>query len=142
MMTRKQFLGSLAGLLGASALLGACKSDDGGDPTPDAAAGGGGGGGGGNNNPDAAVMMPDAPMQTACTTASSTIGTNHGHTLVVPQTDLDAGVDKTYNIQGTSAHPHTVVVTAAMWTMLKANRSVQITSSNDAGHTHSVTITC
>lgn len=121
MMTRKEFLRSIAGAcVGAAgvAALAAC-SDDGGDPTADAA-------------------------QRSCTMNGTvaTIGTNHGHTMTVPKEDVTAGADKTYQIQGSSGHPHSVAITAAMFTMLQNNTAVTATSSSDDGHTHSVTIVC
>jgi hypothetical protein len=69
------------------------------------------------------------------------IGANHGHTLVVPKTDVMAGADKTYDIQGTSPHSHTVTITAAQFAALAANMSVSTVSSLD-GHTHSIMVTC
>jgi len=86
--------------------------------------------------------MPDAPMTSTCATTNIMIATNHGHAGMVPAADVMAGVEKQYNIKGASAHPHTITVTAAMFAMLKAGSAVMVTSSNDAGHTHVVTITC
>lgn len=120
-MTRRQFLGTA--VVGAAAA--AC-----------------GGGGDDDSNP-----MPDAPMTAkSCTTngTTATIGTNHGHTLTVSAADVTAGVDKTYNIMGTSDHAHMVTVTAANFTSLQNNPSgsVMLTSTSGGGHTHSVTILC
>jgi len=143
MMTRNQFLRSLAGVgasvVGAVVLVG-CKDDDGssladapGAPDIDAAA----------TPIDAPMTLPDAPpTMSTCTTNVTTISTNHGHAITVAAADIVAGVDKTYNIKGGSAHPHTVMISAAMFTMLKAGMSVMVTSSLDAGHTHSVMVTC
>jgi hypothetical protein len=136
MMTRSQFLSSLLGL-GAGAFVVACSKSDGEpEPTVDAATQ--------QPMPDAATQPPptDAPPATVCSSTSATIGTNHGHTATVPGADVAAGVEKTYNIKGASPHPHTIVVTAAMFTMLKAGQSVMVTSSTDAGHAHDVTVTC
>ena len=72
---------------------------------------------------------------------SVVIGTNHGHTLVVSKADVAAGVAKTYDIQGTSLHNHTVTITAAQFAMLAQDTSISTTSSND-GHAHSITVTC
>ncbi len=120
MMTRKEFLRSIAGAgVGAAAVavLAACGDD-----------------------PDS---PPDAPPK-SCTASGTTaeIANNHGHTMTVPKEDVTAGAEKTYQIMGTSGHPHTVVVTAAMFTMLQSNMRVMATSSMDAGHTHLVTIDC
>lgn len=136
-MTRKQFLRFTA--LGTGALLVGCK-DDGGSPMP-------------NPEPDASTTLPnvdappadaalDAPPSMACSSTTATVGTNHGHTAIVPAADVQAGVEKSYNIQGASAHPHTITVTAAMFAMLKAGNQVMVTSTNDAAHTHVVTIRC
>lgn len=134
MMTRSQFLRSLLGIGAGAVVVAACSSSDG-EPGPgiDAAQ---------QPTPDAPTAAPDAPPSGTCSTTNATISANHGHTAVVPAADVAAGVEKTYNIKGGSAHPHTIVVTAAMFTMLKAGQMATVTSSNDAGHTHNVTITC
>ena len=126
-VSRKQFLLSLAGAgaaIAAAPLLAACGGGDDGDG--DGASPDGGGGGG----------------DCAANGTQVTIGTNHGHTLEVSAADVSAGAEQTYQIMGSSAHPHTVVVTAAHFAMLQAGESVTVVSSSDAGHTHSVTISC
>jgi hypothetical protein len=135
MMTRSQFLSSLLGL-GAGALVVACSKSDGEpEPTVDAATQ--------QPMPDAPMQpMPDAPPAMVCSSTSATISGNHGHTATVPGADVAAGVEKSYNIQGGSMHPHTIIVTAAMFTMLKAGQSVVVASSTDAMHTHNVTVSC
>jgi hypothetical protein len=116
-ITRKDFLWTLIGLSAAAAVA-AC-TDAGESPAPDAG----------------------GPSCTA-NGAAAAIGTNHGHTLAVSKEDVAAGADRTYQIQGSSGHGHTVAVTAAMFATLKGGGSVSATSSNDAGHTHAVTLTC
>ena len=69
------------------------------------------------------------------------ISGNHGHTLVVSKADVVAGTQKTYDITGSSAHSHSVTVTADHFTQLAANNSVIITST-PSGHTHQITVTC
>ena len=73
---------------------------------------------------------------------SVTVGSNHGHSLTVSKDDVNAGVDKEYNIQGSSGHAHSVTVTAAHFASLKNNTEVQVTSTEGASHTHSITISC
>ena len=73
---------------------------------------------------------------------SSSIGSNHGHTLTVSKTDVENGVQKTYSIQGGSTHDHEVTVTTANFTSLKSNQSIQLTSTSGGGHTHSVAVSC
>ena len=137
MMTRLQFLRSLGALSLAAVTLPACKKDDD-DPTPDA--------GGNGQNPDANTATMDAPgdapLPQNCASTGATIANNHGHVITVTAAEANAGVDKTYQIQGTSLHPHTVTITAAQFTMLKSLGTITVTSSTDAMHSHSVTVTC
>ena len=71
------------------------------------------------------------------------IGANHGHTLTVSRFDVDAGVDSTYSILGTSTHNHQVTVTAANFSSLKSNQSISVLSDDSgSGHTHNVLISC
>jgi hypothetical protein len=135
MMTRQQFLRSLVGL-GAGAFVVACSKSDGSpEPAVDA-------------KPidakpiDAPMTMPDGPTNSTCATTMTAIGANHGHTAMVPGADVMAGVEKMYNIQGASGHPHMITITAQMFAMLKAGNPVTVTSSLDANHTHTVTVTC
>ena len=139
MITRIQFLRSLVGvsasIVGGVALLG-CQDDDG-SSIPDAPAAP-------VDAPkqiDAPVTQPDAPAAT-CASTTATIGANHGHSITVTAADITAGVDKTYDIKGTSAHPHAVTVSAAMFTMLKAGMAIMVTSTVGGAHTHAVTVTC
>ena len=118
-MTRKDFLRSIVGAgLGVAsvAVIAGCGGDDGGGSV-------------------------DAPAA-ACTTPTSAIGTNHGHTITVSLADVNAGVDKTYDITGTSPHAHMVTVTAADFTAIKAGTTRMVTSTSGGGHTHAVTVMC
>lgn len=123
-LTRKEFLSSIvsavAGTAGAAVLIG-CSDDS---------------------------PSGDAGIAKSCTAngGAASIGSNHGHTLTVSAADVNAAVDKTYNIQGTSPHPHMITITAAQFNMLKGSStaSVTVTSTSDGSpaHTHSVTVTC
>lgn len=142
-LSRAAFLRITFGGAAAALAVAAC----GGSSTPDADAAPGG--------PDASPGAPDAgagPDATAggpdATPASCLddggvveISGNHGHVLAVSVADIEAGVDRTYDIQGDSAHNHTVTLTAAHFAMLADGASIQVTSSN-AGHVHSVTVSC
>jgi hypothetical protein len=143
MTTRRQFLGQLAGsmvgLFGIATLAGCTKgADDDEDPGPmgpDA--------GIASNPPDGAVPPLDAmPPTMMCSAISATIGSNHGHTLTVSAADVSAAVEKTYNIKGTSAHPHMVTITPTMFAKLKSDRTLTTMSTTDSSHAHSVTLTC
>ena len=124
-MNRKTFIQKTAGglllAIPAYTLLGCSSSDD------------------GNDNPD-----PNGNANANCLAngTSISIGSNHGHTLTVSKADVQAGAEKTYSIQGSSGHNHTVTLTAANFTSLQGNSAITITSSNDDSHTHSVQVTC
>ncbi|MBC8131846.1 MAG: hypothetical protein H7X95_02610 [Deltaproteobacteria bacterium] len=64
------------------------------------------------------------------------------HTFMLPVADVAAGVEKMYSIQGASSHDHTVTITAAMFTMLKAGTMISVTSTSGGNHTHVVTVRC
>jgi hypothetical protein len=72
----------------------------------------------------------------------TTIAANHGHKLTVTRAQAQAGTAKSYDIQGDSEHPHTVELTAAHMTLLAGGDPVTVESSDDASHSHSVTISC
>lgn len=95
----------------------------------DAGPGGGDGGGGG-----------------MCVMVAFTIGDDHtrphAEGISFPAADVTAGVEKTYDIQGASLHPHTLTVTAADFAALARGEMVMITSSFDARHDHLVTLWC
>jgi hypothetical protein len=117
-ITRRQFLGTAAVVGAAAACGGGGDGDD---------------GGGSGTAKDCVVNGTTA-----------TIGTNHGHSITVSAADVMAGVDKTYDIMGTSAHTHSVTVTAANFASLMntPTGSVMVTSTTGATHTHTVTILC
>jgi hypothetical protein len=101
---------------------------------------GGGGDDGGGGGQDATASAK------SCTDNGTTtqISSNHGHVLTVSAADVSAGADKTYDIQGSAAHTHSVMVTAANFASLQSDptSSVMITSSPGGGHTHQITILC
>ncbi len=142
-LTRSQFLhlcaGAGLGALGLSALAG-CDGADDRDPsgpptdTPDAATPGDG--------PTGDGPPGDAPPMGTCQVPEVEIGFNHDHVMIISALDITAGVEKVYDITGTSNHPHTVTITAPMFAMLQQNIQVTAVSSVDDGHPHPVTIRC
>jgi hypothetical protein len=141
MMTRLQFLRSVGALGLAAVVVPACKKDD--DvPSPDAGGNPQNPDGGNPGTIDAPAQPGDAAMPQNCASTGATIANNHGHAITVSAADANAGVDKTYQIQGTSLHPHTVMITAAQFATLKSAGSLTVTSSTDAMHSHTVTVTC
>jgi len=124
-MDRKTFIQKAAGAMliaiPAYSLLGCSSSDDGEE----------------NQNPE-----PNANADCLGNGTAVSIGSNHGHSLAVSTADVQSGTAKTYSIQGTSGHDHTVSLTAANFTTLQSNASISVTSSSDDGHTHSVQVSC
>jgi len=125
-MDRKTFLKKTAGALllaaPAYAIL-SCTSDDSNN----------------NNNNPPIGGMGDCSANGATATD---ITANHGHSLTVSAADVNAGVDKTYSIQGSGDHAHDVTVTAADFASLAADLQVSFLSTTASGHSHSVTVTC
>jgi len=91
------------------------------------------------------VAPPEDPDATDCLANganATTITSNHGHTLLVSKADIEAGVEKSYSIQGTSGHDHTIVVSAANFNILKNEKQLVVESSRDNSHRHNVTVSC
>lgn len=116
MTTRREMLSTLAAL----AFFPACSSSGGGTDAGPRSDGGG----------------------SSCAATTSTIGSNHGHELTVPGADVAAGASRTYDIQGSSGHAHSVTLGAADFTVLRTSGSVIVTSTAGSGHTHMVTVRC
>ncbi len=77
--------------------------------------------------------------------ANGTVGSvsaNHGHSITVSTADVAAGVEKQYDIQGSSAHNHVVTVSESAFASLANNQQISVNSTTGDGHTHSVTISC
>ncbi|HVK66418.1 MAG TPA: hypothetical protein VM694_18170 [Polyangium sp.] len=84
-----------------------------------------------------------APEKAAvCARLVARIGRNHGHGFTIVAADVLAGVDKTYDLTGTSGHPHTVTVTAADFKKLGAGQIVRLASSREGGHIHRLFLEC
>lgn len=93
--------------------------------------------GGGDDDDDGATTPTASPTPAGvCTVA---IVSNHGHVLVVTAAQLAAAADVTYDIDGTSGHPHTFTLTAANFTTLQSGNPVAKTSVGGT-HSHSVTV--
>jgi hypothetical protein len=81
---------------------------------------------------------------------SVTIVDNHptgSHILAIPASDVAAGVESTYDIQGNNTgHGHTVTVTAEDFAALDDGMVVNLTSSDTGAvgmsHTHNIVLDC
>ena len=56
--------------------------------------------------------------------------------------DLESTTEKTYSIQGQSAHTHNITLTPAQLAQIKAGAAVTVESGPAASHTHAVTVNC
>lgn len=74
--------------------------------------------------------------------SASTIAANHGHRIIVSAEDVNAGVSKTYNIEGNAGHSHSITISPANFALLQNNEQVTINSSSGNNHSHQVTISC
>ncbi len=98
-----------------------------------------------SNDDSTNVAPPEDPSATDCLANganATTITSNHGHSLSVSRADIDAGVAKTYSIQGTSGHDHNITLTAANFNTLKSAKTIQVESTSGGSHRHDVTVTC
>jgi hypothetical protein len=67
------------------------------------------------------------------------ISANHGHSAVITSAQLVAADAIRLNIRGTATHNHVVTLTAAEVANVANNQRVATQSSNDQGHSHTVT---
>jgi hypothetical protein len=68
-----------------------------------------------------------------------TISSNHGHSAVITAARLSQGGDLDLDIRGTATHTHTVSLSANDLSEIAAGKAVAHESSNDSGHSHTVT---
>lgn len=85
---------------------------------------------------------PPAIMDTEMITCTVDILTNQGHVLVVTEEDVVAGVEKTYDIQGSANHTHSVTITANNFIQLQNNQQISLNTTSGDGHIHNITIVC
>jgi hypothetical protein len=137
-MTRGGFVRLMVFGLGG-ATLGSALSSCGSTSSDDAGAGGGGGTGGGT----AAGGGGGTATGCSATGAHDTLITNnHGHSVMVPKGDFSASGDRTYDIQGSATHTHSITLTEAHRSALVQGTTVTVTSTSGSAHTHDVTVSC
>jgi hypothetical protein len=120
-ITRRDFTlkSALALLAGVVITLDGCGGSSPSAPTP---AGGGGGG----------ASSGDIP---------AAISANHGHAGTITGAQVTAGNAISLDIQGQATHSHTVDLTQAELHSLQTRQQVSKDSSNNTGHSHTVTFT-
>lgn len=67
------------------------------------------------------------------------ISANHGHSAVITSAQLTAAGALSLDITGSAGHPHTVALSGAEIASIAAGQRVAKESSNDVGHSHTVT---
>ena len=77
----------------------------------------------------------------------ATIETNHGHVLVVSKQDVMDAAEKSYDIQGTADHSHSVTISEDMFATLAGDHAVMTTSSTNNSatygtHSHAIMVAC
>lgn len=101
----------------------------------------------GDGDGGSAVDAGNGPPDAAGLACSESVATNHGHTVEVPEADVEAGLEKTYNLTLGGDHFHTLFLSAANMASLSGGGSVTVESSIDPStsfgtHAHDVTVTC
>lgn len=92
-------------------------------------------GGGGSSSPTSPTSNPPATGDKE----ASSISANHGHSASITAAQLQAGGAVSLNIRGNSSHPHSVGLSADEVVSIRNGGRVSKESSNDEGHTHTVT---
>jgi hypothetical protein len=81
-------------------------------------------------------------MAESCDRLSARIGRNHGHAFPIVAADVFAGVEKTYDISGSSGHRHLVTVTANDFAAVRRGEFVRLASTKEGGHIHRLMLEC
>ncbi len=88
------------------------------------------------------VVNPTQKKDCIVNGTSIIIGPNHGHSLTVSKGDVSDGLEKSYSIQGSSTHLHTVIISSSDFESLKINNGIEIESSKSSSHAHLVFVSC
>ena len=83
-----------------------------------------------------------APMCIAPVTSGQLPGSNHTHVLTITAAQINAGAPTGYEVTLVQGHRHSVTLTTADFTMLRAGFAVDKASSLNSGHTHIYRIEC
>jgi len=94
--------------------------------------------GGGSSSP-ASPTSPTSSTPASGTDKTGSISSNHGHSAVITSAQLTAAGGIALGIQGTAGHPHTVTLAGSDLSAIAGSQRVSKESSNDSGHSHTVT---
>ena len=86
-------------------------------------------------------VTPVSPSPTpgASGAVSGSISANHGHTAVISHAQLTGGGSLALDIRGSSEHSHTITLSQSDLASISAGQRVSVQSTNDTGHSHTVT---
>jgi hypothetical protein len=93
-------------------------------------------------NPEPAPEPAPKPPEPSFARVICRVGKNHGHVFAVTLADVTAGVEKTYQIAGTSTHPHAVTLTVEDMKTLLKGELLRTTSTQGLTHVHRVHVRC
>jgi hypothetical protein len=142
-MTRKEFLKATAAVVTGTLALEACGDDESTTPAgPTSTATTSGGGSSTSTTSTTTTTTTTSSSTGGGNTCMGTIATNHGHDVTVPDADVIAGAEKTYDIMGSSPHSHQFTLTTGDMTTLQGGAPVTVTSTTSGTHTHGVTVSC
>jgi hypothetical protein len=108
----------------------------------------GSGGASGTSGSGGASVVDSGPPDCLVEGPAIEYGWNHGHVLLVPAADVQAGVTKSYDIRGTADHTHVVVIRDWQFKQLLATGVLTVSSTRCAqpcfqdNHIHTFGLTC
>jgi len=97
------------------------------------------------------VLLIGSAMSVACSEKSaspgdieitSSVDAGHSHDVTISRADTDSppAADKTVNATYSGGHRHTITLTPQDYESIKDGGEVTVTSSSNAGHTHTFVI--
>ncbi len=96
-------------------------------------------GGGSPTTPNSPAPTPAPTPTPSSGDKMGVVSANHGHVAIITGAQLTAGGAVNLDIKGTASHTHTVSLSAAEIVSIAANHQVSKESTNDSGHSHTVT---
>lgn len=66
----------------------------------------------------------------------------HVHDVSVPADDVNAGEAMTYELSTVAGHTHSIELTADDLAMLAGGATIEVESTVNSGHSHTVSVTC
>ena len=80
-----------------------------------------------------------APSPTPAASATGSVSANHGHEAMITGAQITQAGALSLDIRGQATHPHTVQLTGAQVQAIGQRARVEVVSSSDNNHSHTVT---